>query len=286
LDVEVEGQAVESEARRATELEVGEGTIIPELFGVLPGKNVGEVAEADVTLPAEHPDPSLAGHAAHLRMTVRGVKEKLVPDLDDDLAGRLSGGRQGTAAEFREAVRGELEVAAERVDELAYEQQVLKRLVEASAVEIPQSLVDREVARHVEDLQTRLSRQGLRLDRYLDYLGTTGEEWLAQAGPDAEGRLKVDMVLEEVSRRESVEPAEEELVAYTREETARDPEPEGKVDEILASPAARDYFTHRLRRLQTLRRLVELAAGNAHPKEAPAGPAPVAPATSSSAHRT
>ena len=273
LEVVVEGAPLESEARKATEVEVAEGRIVPELLAVLPGRREGEVAEAEVTLPSDHPDTNLAGRPATLRMTVRGVKEKRLPELDDELAGRLSEGEASTVDELRASVRRDLEESAARMDELRYEQEVLNRVVEESSVEVPPPLVEHELEHQVQELQERLGRQGLRLDRYLSYLGLTAEQWLERARPDAENRIKVDLVLEEASRRRGVQPSAEDLAAYVREQTAADPELEGKADELLASPATHDYFEHRLRRLQTLRWLVGLASGKGDPEGAAPGAA-------------
>jgi trigger factor len=281
LTVLVEGREVPSESRKAMEVEVKEGTVIPELLAVLPGTAAGGEVVAEVRMPEDHTDPALAGRTAELRMKVLGVKEKRIPELDDDLAKQLSGGEQETAEGLREAVRKDLEEQARRIDELAYEQRVLQEVVDASHVEVPASLVDREVERQLEDLEGRLSSQGLRLDRYLQYLKQSEEQYREQARPDAEARIKVDLVLEEVGRREGIEPSDEEVLAYMQGEVAKDQELSSRFGELAASRAARDYFGHRLRRLKVLESLVRRAQGEGGEPEAP-GEAPAeAPADSS-----
>ena len=265
MDVLVDGEEVPGEARRAMEADVREGVLIPELLAVLPGKKTGDVAEADVKLAEDHVDPELRGKDAHLRMTVQGVKEKRVPDLTDELASRLSNGEHSSVLSLRGAVRADLEEQARRMDELSYEQEVLKTVVDGSQVEVPTALVDHEVAHQLESMQERLQSQGLRLDRYFQYLGQTPEQWLAQARPDAESRLKVDMVLEEIGRQEGIEPSEEDVLAHMQQEASRDKELGERFTELATSRAARDYFKHRLTRLRILERLVQRASGEYSP---------------------
>lgn len=261
LDVSADGAEVPSASRRAMEVEVKDGVLIPELRAAVVGKNVDEVAEAEVQMPADTTDPELANKLAKLRLTVRGVKEKIVPPLNDRVAETISNGEQKTALELKIAVRRDLDEQARRLDELGYEQQVLKEVVEGSTVEIPASLVDHEVAHQLEDLEQRLARQGLKLDRYFSYSGTTAGEWSARARPDAESRLKVDMVLAEVTRRLGVEPTTEEVYAHMLSEVEKDEELKGQSEQLVQNRSAVEYFRHRLTRLKTLEALVAIAAG-------------------------
>ena len=269
MDVLIDGKEVPSEARRAMEAEVKEGVLIPELLSILPGKAVGEVAEATIKLAEDHVDENLRGKESQIRMTVQGVKEKRVPPLTDDLAAQLSEGRQTNVLAFRGAVRADLEEQANRLDELGYEQQVLKSVVDATEIEVPTSLIDHELAHRLEELETRLGQQGLRFDRYLEYLGQTPEQWVAQARPDAESRLKVDLVLEEVGKCEGVEPTKDEVLRYMTAEAAKDKELSENIAQLVLNASARDYFRHRLTRLQILERLVQRASGTYVP--APGG---------------
>lgn len=278
IDVEVDGQEVPSEQRRAIEVEVKEGVLIPELFAVVPGRSAGEVAEADITLAEDHVEEELRGKPAHIRFAVQGVKEKKLPPLDDELASQLTEGKQQTLAALRDAVRDDLRETAERLSQLAFEQGVVKQVVEQSQVEVPESMVEHEVAHQLEDLEQRLQQQGLRLDRYLAYLQKTPEEWIAEARPDAEARIKVDLVLEEAGKQMGVEPTDEEVMAYMRAEAAKDEELQQRYLELVANRGVRDYFKHRLTRLQILQRLVEKAGGTPAPAagEPEAAPAKVA----------
>ncbi len=261
LDVSADGVAVPSAARKAMEVEVKDGVLIPELTAAVIGKSADEVAEAEVQMPADTADAELANKLATLRLTVRGVKQKNVPPLNDRVAETISNGEQKTALELKIAVRRDLEEQARRLDDLSHEQQVLKAVVESSTVEIPATLVDHEVAHQLEDLEQRIQRQGLRLDRYFAYSGTTAQEWAAKARPDAESRLKVDLVLEAATRKLGLNPTTEEVYAYLLSEAAKDDELKGEVDKLTQNKTAVEYFRHRLTRLKTLAELVRIASG-------------------------
>ena len=261
LDVSADGKEVPSAGRRAMEVEVKEGVLIPELREAIVGKSTDEVAEAEVDMPADAADAELANKRAKLRMTVRGVKQKNVPPLNDRIAETVSNGEQKTALELKIAVRKDLEEQARRFDELAHEQKVLQAVVEGSRVEVPATLVDHEVAHQLEDLEQRIQQQGLRLDRYFAYSGTTAQEWAAKARPDAESRLRIDMVLGEATKQLAVNPTTEEVYGYLMSEAAKDDELKGQLDQLTQNPQIVEYFRHRLTRLKTLEALVAVAAG-------------------------
>jgi trigger factor len=262
LEVVVDGTAVPSEGRKATEVEVGEGDVIPELLAVLPGTAVGGVATAEVTLPEEHPDPNLRGKPATLRVTVQGVKEKRVPELTDAVASELSGGEQATAEALRETVRADLVEQARRMDELSFEQAAVRAVVDASQVEVPEALVEREIDRQLEELERSLQRRGLRLDRYLQYVSKTETEYRTERRPEAEGRIRVDLVLEELGHRMAISPTDGEVEEYVRAEAEKDDEVRGELDSLLKNPVALDYFRHRLTRLRVLEGLVAQLGGS------------------------
>ena len=259
VEVEVDGERVESESRQAMEAELKESVLLPELLAVLPGTFVDETREAKVTFPETYSEPKLAGNEATIRVTVRGVKEKILPVLDDPLAKTLSNGAQETADAYREAVRDDLEKSVRAMEKLEREQEVVRALVEASSVDVPEALVDRELTSQLESMERSLNRQGLKLERYLEYLGQTLDQWMAVQRPDAEARLKIDLVLAEFARRENLEPSDEDVVAFLEEEAAQDDELKDQVTELKNSPSARRYFASRLRRRRVLERLLEVA---------------------------
>jgi trigger factor len=259
VETEVDGANVPSESRSAMEIDLKEGSLLPELLAVIPGAKVGETRTATVKFPDDYAEPMLAGKEATIKVTIQGVKEKVLPPLDDELAKQLSGGKQETVEAYRTSVRAELEESAKALSQMAREQAVVKALVEASAVDVPDTLVERELASHLDSLERSLSRQGLRLDRYLEYLGKTPEMWIAEERPEAEARLKVDLVLDEFAKRDKIEPSDEDVDRFIEEEASKDAELKDRIDELKRGPNSRRYFASRLRRLRVLERLGEIA---------------------------
>jgi trigger factor len=264
VEVEVDGALVESESRKAMEGELKEGVLLPELLAVLPGTFVDETREAPVKFPDNYENAELAGKDATIRVTVRGVKEKVLPTLDDALAKQLSKGASENVEAYRAAVRAELEESAKAVAKLEREQALVAALVDASSVEVPSALSDRELTSQLESMERTLSRQGLKLDRYFEYLGQTIDQWVERERPDAEARLKVDLVLGEFAKRQGLEPSDEDVIKFLEEQAGKDDELKGQVDELKKSASARRYFASRLRRARVLERLLEVA-GTAAP---------------------
>jgi trigger factor len=259
IEVKVDDKVVESESRQATEGEVREGVLLPELLAILPGAQVDEQRTTSVKFPDDHSNPELAGKEATIALTVRGVKEKKVPELDDDVAKQLSDGKQETAEAYRAAQRTELEEQARAMEKLAHEQAVVKALVDGSEVEIPTALEDHELTSELEALERRLNRQGLRLDRYFAYLGKTIDQWVEDARPEANARLKVELVLDAFAKGEGLEPSDDDVTSFLAEQAATDDELKDHVDELKGSASARQYFGSRLRRRRVLERLMEVA---------------------------
>jgi len=257
LKVLVDGVEVPSESRTASEVEVREGLVIPELLTALPGHKTGEVAIAEVTLPDNHSTPDLRGKQARVEMTIQGVKEKRVPELTNEVAEQLSGGEHMTADALRSAVHEDLVAQVARLDDLAFEERALKAVVEASQVEVPRSLVDREVERQVGETDRSLQRRGLRLDRYLEYVGKTDTEYRTELEPDAQDRIRVDLVLEELGKRMAISPSDDDVKEYMMSEAERDEEVKREINALLGSSVALDYFRHRLTRLRVLDGLKE-----------------------------
>lgn len=257
LTVSVDSEELPEEARPAVEMEVKEGVLVPELLAALPGKGEGDLVQAQVEMPEDHINEKLKSKLATMHVKVTGVKEKRVPQLSDELAQQLSDNEQQTAVDFRRTLREQMVERAHRLDELNFESSVLKTVVDASEVEVPQALIKREVDRKLDDLEHKLEQRGLRLDRYLEYRKQTLDEFRAEEAPDARDRLKVDMVLDAAGKEFATQPSEDEVTEYLRRESAKDPETGGEdLAKLEQNEVARDYFRHRLTRLKILEALI------------------------------
>jgi trigger factor len=255
VEVDVDGTVIESETRKAMEAELKDGVLIPELLAAIPGAKVGETRLANVTFPDDYSEPLLAGKEATIKVTVQGVKEKVLPTLDDAMAKQLSNGEQEDVESFRKSTRTALEESAKEMAKLDREQALVKGLVESSSVDVPVALVDRELTSQLESMERTLNRQGLKLERYFEYMGKNINQWVEEERPAAEQRLKVDLVLGEYAKRQDLEPSDEDVVSFLEEQAGEDEELKGQVDELKRSESAKRYFASRLRRRRVLDRL-------------------------------
>jgi len=195
----------------------------------------------------------------HSSESPESTLRQIQPALDDALAKSLTNGKQETAEAYRAAVRDQLEESEKAIAKMEREQAIVKALVEASSVEVPVALVDRELTSELEQLERTLNRQGLKLDRYLEYLNKSLDQWITDHRAEAEGRLKIDLVLAEFARREGLEPSDQETVDFLEEQSQEDEELKGQVAELKKSATARRYFASRLRRRRVLDRLVDIS---------------------------
>ncbi len=260
VEVDVDGKVVDSETRKAMEAELKEGVLLPELLEAIPGANVGETRSALVKFPEDYSEPELAGKDATIKVTVQGVKEKVLPPLDDAMAKQLSNGEHETVDSFRTSTRAALEASANEMAKLDREQALVKGLVESSSVDVPTALVDRELTSQLESMERTLNRQGLKLERYFEYMGKNINQWVEEERPAAEQRLKVDLVLGEYAKRQDLEPSDEDVMSFLEEQAGEDDELKGQVEELKKSESARRYFASRLRRRRVLDRIAESAS--------------------------
>ncbi len=171
---------------------------------------------------------------------------------------------------FRDEIRRDLVETAERSDRLANEQRAVETYVEASQLEIPDALIDHEVDHQVEHMAEDLERSGLKLDRYFEYLGRTEQSYRAEFRPQAEGRIRTDLVLTEAQKELVEDPTEDEVKNYIREQAKSETSIAEDLDKFLGEQSSLDFFQQRLTRLRIVERITELLTGEApasHPEE-------------------
>ncbi|HEX4216524.1 MAG TPA: trigger factor [Candidatus Dormibacteraeota bacterium] len=265
LKVYVDEEELPEEARAALELPLDGDQLVPELKEALLGRSIGDVVNADVHMSAEHENPRLKDKDAGLEVTIQGLKEKRVPELDDELAKQLSDGAYETADAYRESVREELVENAARRDKLEGEERALTAVAEAVELELPEALIDWRVDQRIENLTHQLSHQGLRLERYLEYMGKTEAGYRAEIRGDSATEVKVDLVLDEVGDQFEIDPAGEEVLEELRE-NAGDLAEHTPVEQLEKDEGAVALFRRRLIRRRTLEQLAELLSQNPAPE--------------------
>ena len=190
-------------------LEIGSGHFIPGFEEQIVGMNIGEEKEIQVTFPEEYHVEDLQGKAATFKVKLHEIKEKEVPDLDDEFAKDVS--EFDTLEEYKADIRKKLEENAANRAKVEMEDQLIKKVVENASVEIPDVMVERQIDNLIRDFEFRLMYQGLSLDKYLEYTGTSKEGFRAQYRDEAYNRVKTQLVLEKISKVENIVAEEEDI---------------------------------------------------------------------------
>ena len=253
-----QGAVLVGESQQDAQVEVDPERLVPGLAPGLAGQAVGETRDIRVTLPADYPKRDLAGSEVIFRVTIKSIKERRLPALDDDFAKQV--GRGQTLGELRQELRDDLQEAAARADEQRFENDVLKALAERVQVEVPDALTDREVSRQVRELELRLQEQGVRLDRYLQYTNTTLEVLRSERRPQALQKVRLELALEAVAEREGLTVSDGEVDEAVSRAVSDDPTL-ARPDELRSADPVRAYFRHQLLMRKTIDHLSALASG-------------------------
>ena len=188
---------------------IGSHSFIDNFEEQLVGMNVGDEKEISVTFPEEYHAEALKGKPATFKVAVKELKEKQLPELDDDFAQDVSD--FDTLAEYKEDLKKKLTERKEAEAKSKKETEVIDKIVESSKMDIPQAMIDTQVTRMAEDFAQRLQQQGLSIEQYFQYTGLTADAILAQMKPEAEKRIKNSLVLEAIAKAENIEVADEEF---------------------------------------------------------------------------
>jgi trigger factor len=221
----VDGQAFEGGKATDYRIELGSGQLVEGFEEQLAGANAGEQREVKVSFPADYRAEQLAGKEAVFTVTIKEVREKVLPKLDDDLAAEAS--EFDTLDELRTDIREKVsEVAGQRLEE-DFRIAAVDAAVDAANVELPEELAMARAVERWERVERQLAARGMSPDAYLQMQGKSREEVIEESKPDAERELKRESVLAAIAEAEAIEVSEEEMVealAHTAEHERTTPE--------------------------------------------------------------
>ena len=205
----VDGEAFQGGEGHDYSLEIGSKTFIDTFEEQLVGAKVNDTVEVNVTFPENYGKEELNGKPAKFEVTIKEIKVKELPELDEEFAKETS--EFDTIAELKADITTKLEAAnAERADR-EFEEAVINAVAENAKVEIPAVMVEKEVDKMVQNLQQRLQYQGLNLEQYFQFTGTDEEKMREYMRENAATKVKVDLVLEAVEKAENIDATEEEI---------------------------------------------------------------------------
>ena len=192
------------------DLVLGSGQFIPGFEDQLVGAEAGSDVEVHVTFPEKYHAENLAGKEATFKVKVNSIREKEVPELDDDFVKEASE-TANTVDEYKAEIREKLEKQAEQKADNAFESEILEAVVENTKIDLPEAMIEEQIDNMLRDMEMRLMYQGMRLDDYLKYTGQTREDLRKVYHDEAERRVRTQLTLEEIRKVEEIKAEEADI---------------------------------------------------------------------------
>ena len=257
----VDGVAFEGGKGENYPLVIGSGSFIPGFEDQLIGKNTGDETDVNVTFPEDYNAKDLAGKAAVFKVKVNEIKEKELPELDDEFASEVS--EFDTMAEYREDVKKKLGEKKEKEAKDRKEDAVIEAIVKDSKMDIPDAMIDTTVKNMVNDYARRLQSQGLSLDQYFMFTGLDMDKFTEQMRPGAIKRIESRLILEAIVNAENFEVSDEE---YEKELERMAEESKMELDKLKEYIGDDEYGKNQIIEDLKIQKAIDLIVENAKEK--------------------
>ena len=205
----VDGEAFEGGKGENYPLTIGSGSFIPGFEDQLVGAKIGEEIEVNVTFPENYQSAELAGKPAVFKCTVLKITQKVLPELNDEFADDVS--EFSTLEEYKADIRKNLEVKKEENARTEKENKVIDAIIADSEIEIPEPMLKAQQEQIVDEFAQRLQSQGLNIDQYFSYMGSSREKMLEEVKDQADKRIRTRLVLEEIVKAENIAATDEDF---------------------------------------------------------------------------
>ena len=227
----VDGESFDGGKDEDYPLTIGSGTFIPGFEEQLIGAELDKEVEVNVTFPEDYQASELAGKPAVFKCIVKEIREKELPELDDEFASEVS--EFDTLAEYREDVKKNLTERKEAEAKAAKEEKVVEAIIADAKMDIPEAMLATQQRSMADDFAQRIRMQGITIDQYFQFTGLTREAFLEQLKPQAEERIKSRLVLEAVAKAENLEASDEEYTAEIKKMAEAYQMNEDKITEMI-----------------------------------------------------
>lgn len=198
------------------DLELGSGAFIPGFEEQVAGMSLGEEKDITVKFPEDYQADDLKGKDAVFAIKLKGIKEKQYPELTDEFVKANAGSE--TVEEYKNKCRERLERQAANKSLNETENSIIKAICETAKAEIPDAMIEQEIDKMVQDFSYRLMYQGIKLEEYLKYMGTTMEQFRSQFKGSATERVMSTLVIDKIVRTEGIKAEAEEVEAKIEEQ--------------------------------------------------------------------
>lgn len=225
----IDDQPFQGGAAEDYTLEVGSGQFIPGFEDQLIGMKLDEEGEVKVTFPEDYHAEQLAGKEAVFKVKIKSLKEKMIPELDDDFAKDVS--EHETLDELKAEIKKDLEEQATRRTKNKLENTLLEKIISNSSIEVPEAMIQRRIDALMQDFAHRVLHLGLTIDQYLDMTQQNKEQIRENFREEAERLIKADLVLEEIVEKEGITIEDEEIDSKIEEMVEGHPDPEAATEQ-------------------------------------------------------
>ncbi|ROR28712.1 trigger factor [Mobilisporobacter senegalensis] len=190
-------------------LTLGSHSFIDTFEEQLVGKKIGEEVEVNVKFPEEYQAAELAGKDAMFKVTIKEIKEKELPELDDEFASDVS--EFETLAEYKEDLKAKLLEKKEKDAKRAKEDEVVDKIIENATMEIPDAMLDTQVKQMADEFAQRIQQQGLTVEQYFQFTGMDSKKFIETLKPQATKRIQSRLVLETIVKAENITASDEDI---------------------------------------------------------------------------
>jgi trigger factor len=254
----IDGEPFEGGSADRLPLVIGEGRMMPGWEEQLIGMTIDQTKGFEITFPDDYRVEELRGRPAHFEVTLLDLRERLLPELDDELA--KSVGEVSNLEELRAEIRDALEKRAADDGRHTFADRIIDFAATNATVELPEVMIANEIEIMRDELRNRLAAQRIGLDRYLELAKQTPEELAAELREPASRRVKVLLVLSAIAEKEGIDATDAEIDAEVAEQLARYGN-DAKLNEHLTSRRGRSYLRMTLRNRKLVDTLIDRALG-------------------------
>ena len=206
----VDGEAFDGGKGSDYPLTIGSHSFIPGFEEALIGAEIGKEVEVNVTFPEDYQAEELAGKPAVFKCTVKRLREKRLPDLDEDFVSEVSE-ESDTVEEYQEEIKKKLTDRKTQEAKAAKEEAVIDAIIAEAEMDIPEPMVETQQRQMVQEYAQRLQSQGISMEQYMQFTGMTSERLLEQAKPQVMKKIQSRLVLEAIAAAEGIEATEEDI---------------------------------------------------------------------------
>lgn len=214
-----DGKAFDGGHAEKYDLTIGSGSFIPGFEEQIVGMKAGEEKDINVTFPEDYPAENLKNSPVVFKIKLHEVKEKQLPKIDDEFAKNVS--EFDTLEEYKKSIKEDLLKQKKQKLEYDYEEKLIDAITDNAEVDIPQSMIEEQADMFIHDFEHRLAHQGLKLEDYVKYMGTTVEDLKKSRLDDAKKTCKTRLVMDAIINKENLKVEDSDIEAELQKQALK-----------------------------------------------------------------